>query len=549
MKLKLLAFLLFSAFALSAQQPDSPLVFVPKPKKPAAYLLPDPTPFAATITPEDLKPLVETLASKEMQGRETGEEGQRKAADYIAAQFKALGLPTVADRNTYFQQITLQNESWKDIGLKVGEQEFKNRTDFYVFPAYNPDNPKLELKEVVFVGYGIEDPKYNDYGNTDVKGKAVIFYDGEPMNNDGKSLITGSNARSSWALDWMKKVQLAKKKGAVMVFIVDTQFADNLKSNRRLTSTWGWKPVSTQMEKQANDFVNSLFVSPAVAEAIFGKKAEKAEDAMAALKSGKGFKPVKIKANVEVRLDKESKQLKGSNVVGFIEGSDSILKKEYVLVTAHYDHLGMSDSTVIYYGADDNASGTSGVIEIARAFAEAKKQGVGPKRSVVCMLVSGEEKGLLGSRFYVEFPLFPLKNTVVDINLAMIGRIDEAHTGNPNYVYVIGSDRMSTELHKSVEDVNKRFAKLELDYKYNAPDDPNHFYERSDHYNFAERGIPVVFYFNGTHADYQRPTDTADKIDYTALTKRTQLAFYTAWDIANRPTRLFVDVPQETKKD
>lgn len=549
MKFKLLLFFLLSAFALSAQADTSAPVLA-KPKKVRKYRLPDPQPFAATITPEDLKPLVETLAGAEMQGRETGEEGQRKAADYIAAQFKAIGLPPVADRNTYFQKILLQNETWKDLGLKVGEQEFKNRTDFYVFPAFNPENPKLEMKEVVFVGYGIEDPKYNDYGNADVKGKAVIFYDGEPMGANGKSLITGSEFRSSWSLDWKKKVQLAKKKGAVMAFIVDTKFTENQKANRKLTSTWGWKPTSAMTERQADGFINNLFVSPTVAAAILGKKAEKAEDAMTDLQSGKDFKPVKVKAKIEARFDKDFKRLEGSNVIGFIEGTDPILKNEYVFVTAHYDHLGVADSTVIYHGADDNASGTSGVIEIARAFAEAKKQGIGPKRSVVCMLVSGEEKGLLGSKFYVEFPIFPLDKTVVDVNIDMIGRVDNAHDGNPNYIYVIGSDRLSTDLHKINEEVNERFVKLELDYKYNAPDDPNRFYERSDHYNFAERGVPAIFYFNGTHADYHKPTDTSDKINFNALAKRAQLAFCTAWDVANRLERLNVDVIQEkTKKE
>ena len=505
-------------------------------------------PFASTITASDLKPLVETLAGAGMQGRETGEEGQRKAADYIAAQFKAIGLPTVGDRNSYFQQISLQNETWDDIGLKVGDQEFKNKTDFYVFPSYNPDNPKLDLKEVVFVGYGIEDPKYNDYGDADVKGKAVIFYDGEPMGDNGKSLITGTDSRSFWSLDWKRKVQLAKKKGAIMVFIVDTQFGENQKANRKLTSTWGWKPVSSSTEKQADDFANNLFVSPAVAAAILGKKAEKADDAMALLKSGKEFKPVKVKSKIEVRLDKSIKKLQGSNVIGFIEGTDPYLKDEFVFVTAHYDHLGMPDSAVIYHGADDNASGTSGVIEIARAFADAKKKGIGPKRSVVCMLVSGEEKGLLGSRYYVEYPVFPLMFTIVDINIDMIGRVDEAHKGNPNYIYVIGSDRLSSDLHKINEDMNTRFTQLELDYKYNALDDPNRYYERSDHYNFAERGIPSIFYFNGTHADYHKPTDTADKIDLNALAKRAQLAFCTAWEIANRMERLGVDAPQEKQK-
>jgi Zn-dependent M28 family amino/carboxypeptidase len=206
------------------------------------------------------------------------------------------------------------------------------------------------------------------------------------------------------------------------------------------------------------------------------------------------------------------------------------------------NHLGIADSTVIYHGADDNGSGTSAVIEIARAFAEAKKKGVGPKRSVVCMLVSGEEKGLLGSRFYVDFPLFPLDKTVVDINIDMIGRTDDRHPNNGNYVYVIGSDRLSSELHTINEDANATYTQIELDYKYNDKNDPNHYYERSDHYNFAERGIPAIFYFNGTHADYHRPSDTIEKIDFNALVKRAQLAFYTAWDIANRPDRLRVDV-------
>ena len=540
--------LLLPSFAIWAQRDSTVTRRSPHEKYMSAYGIPDPTPFAKGITAADLKALLDVLASAEMQGRETGEPGQRKAADFIASQFSALGLPEVGDRNSYFQQISLQNNRWNDIGLKVGDQEFKNRSDFYVFPAYNQNAPKLELKEVVFVGYGIDDPKYSDYGNVDVKGKAVVFYDGEPMDNNGKSLITGSEFRSSWSLDWKSKVRLAREKGATMAFIVDPNIEANQRENRQLISTRGWKPKATLGNRQPEEFINNMFISPAVAAAILGKKADKAEDAISALRSGKTFKPVKVKAKLEVRMDKETRYLEGSNVIGFIEGTDPRLKNEYVFVTAHYDHLGMSDSTVIYYGADDNASGTSGVIEIARAFAEAKKQGIGPKRSVVCMLVSGEEKGLLGSRFYVDFPMFPLHRTIVDVNIDMIGRIDNAHIDNPNYIYVIGSDRISPTLHEINETANKQYTQLDLDYKYNAPDDPNHFYERSDHYNFAEQGIPAIFYFNGTHEDYHKPTDTPDKINFDAMAKRAQLAFYTAWDIANRSTRLTVNVPTSGKK-
>lgn len=505
------------------------------------YQLPDAKPFGETITADEMKYLIDTLASKTMAGRETGEEGQRLAADFIAQQFKNLGLPPVGDRRTHFQFIQLQNESWTDIGLKVGSQEFKNRDDFYVFPSENPDQPLLKFKEVVFVGYGIEDEKYNDYGKTDVKGKAVLFYDGEPLDTKGNSLISGNEFRSDWALNWRRKVQLAKQKGAVMVFIVDPNFEESLKANRRKLSTWGWKPQSPGTDKAEKEMINNAFISQKVADAILGKKAGKAEEEFADLRNKEAFKPVKVKSDIEVRLDKEVKHLKGSNVIGFIEGTDETLKKEYVFITAHYDHLGQVDD-VIYHGADDNASGTAGVIEIARAFVEARKNGIGPKRSVVCMLVSGEEKGLLGSKFYVDFPIFPLEATVADINIDMIGRIDERHAGNPDYIYVIGSDRMSTDMHEINEYANRQYTQLELDYKYNDKSDPNRFYERSDHYNFAERGIPVIFYFNGTHADYHKPGDTPDKIDSAAAAKRAKLAFYTAWDIANRPKRLEVNV-------
>jgi hypothetical protein len=554
MKLKLLIFTLLLAFNLPAQtgvQPDptkKAAPVAPVIRKARDYTLPDAKPFAAEIKPDDLKSLLYVLTADSLQGRETGEIGQRKAAQFIAQQFKAAGIPAKADRNTYFQKILLRNDSWADIGLTVGGQEFKNRTDFYVFPAYTSDAPKTALKEVVFIGYGIEDVKYNDYEKADVKGKAVIFYDGEPMSTDGKSLITGSDFRTSWSLDWRKKVRLAKQKGATMVFIVDPKFEESVKKNRKQISTYGWKPVGTEGEMKSGDMINSLFVSPAVATAILGEKASKAMSELSDLQGGKKFKPVKAKAQIEVRLDKESKTLEGSNVLAIIEGSDSLLKKEFVFITAHYDHLGMSDSTVIYHGADDNGSGTSGVIEIARAFQEAKNKGVGPKRTVVCMLVSGEEKGLLGSQYYTEFPIFSLNRTVVDINIDMIGRLDDRHADNPNYVYVIGSDRLSHELHEISEMQNEENTKMELDYRYNAKDDPNRYYERSDHYNFAEQGIPAIFYFNGTHADYHRPTDTADKINFDALAKRAQLAFYTAWEIANRPNRIMVDVIQDKKR-
>jgi hypothetical protein len=542
MKLRFLWLLLLVASTLAAQNDTSNIrkSNLPLEKTKRFYDLTDPTPFMNTITAPELKALLEVLASKSMEGRETGERGQRKAADFIAQQFKEAGIPPQGDRNTYFQKILLANESWSDLSLKVDETSYKNKAEFYVYAAFNNKMPLLNLKELVFIGYGIEDPKYNDYAKADVKGKAVIFFDGEPLAENGYSKITGEMYRSNWSLDWKKKVKLAKDKGATMVFIIDPKFADNLKSNRRAISTGGWKPVASNSDKQSADLVNSIFVSPALGNALLGEKADKILATLADGGTDK-FKPTKVKAKIEVKMDKESTMLEGSNVFAVIEGIDPQLKKEYVLVTAHYDHLGSPDSTLIYYGADDNGSGSSGVIEIARAFQEARKQGIGPKRTVICMLVSGEEKGLLGSKYYVEFPMYPLDKTVVDVNIDMIGRLDEAHKNNPNYIYVIGSDRLSPDLHEINERENYEHTKLELDYKYNAKDDPNHYYERSDHYNFAEKGIPAIFYFNGTHADYHRPTDTVDKINFDALAKRAQLAFLTAWEVADRPSRIAVE--------
>jgi len=199
------------------------------------------------------------------------------------------------------------------------------------------------------------------------------------------------------------------------------------------------------------------------------------------------------------------------------------------------------DGEDIYFGADDDGSGTSAILEIAEAFQNSFLEGNGPKRSILFLHVTGEEKGLLGSKYYTNFPIFPLDKTVTDLNIDMIGRVDEAHTNNPNFVYLIGSDKLSTELHELSEEINERFTQLDLDYTYNDENDPNRFYYRSDHYNFAKNNIPIIFYFNGTHDDYHRTSDTPDKINYEVLAKRTQLIFYTAWEIANRKERIIVD--------
>ncbi|MCF6348391.1 MAG: M28 family metallopeptidase [Flavobacteriaceae bacterium] len=226
------------------------------------------------------------------------------------------------------------------------------------------------------------------------------------------------------------------------------------------------------------------------------------------------------------------------NVIAYIKGTEK--SDEYIVLSAHYDHLGVRGEE-IYNGADDDASGTSAVLEIAEAFQKASKDGKGPKRSIIFLNVTGEEEGLFGSKFYTENPIFPLENTVVNLNIDMVGRFDKKHADNPEFVYLIGADKLSQELHDLSEAVNKKYTNLILDYTYNDENDPNRFYYRSDHYNFAKNNIPIIFYFNGVHEDYHKPTDTADKIRYDLLQKRTQLIFYTAWEIANRENRLVID--------
>jgi hypothetical protein len=227
------------------------------------------------------------------------------------------------------------------------------------------------------------------------------------------------------------------------------------------------------------------------------------------------------------------------NVLAYIEGSEK--PNELIIISAHLDHLGIEMDGTINYGADDDGSGTVAIMEIAQAFNKAKKDGHGPKRSILFLHLTAEEIGKHGSEFYTQHPVFPLENTVANLNMDMIGRVDDIHKDNKDYLYIIGADRLSKELHYLSEKVNNSFFNIDLDYRYNAENDKNHYYTRSDHYNFAKYNIPVIFYFNGEHKDYHKVTDTPDKIDYQLLEKRARLIFATAWQIANQEHRLALD--------
>ena len=227
------------------------------------------------------------------------------------------------------------------------------------------------------------------------------------------------------------------------------------------------------------------------------------------------------------------------NIIAYIEGSE--YPNEYIFLSAHSDHEGIIDGE-IYNGADDNGSGTAAILEMAEAFKKAVTDGYRPKRSIVFLHVTAEEVGLHGSRYYSNNPIFPLEDTVANLNIDMIGRIDDRHADNENYIYLIGADKMSTELHFVAQEANSTFTNLELDYKFNEENEVNRYYYRSDHYNFAVKGIPVIFFFNGEHEDYTKPSDTADKINYPLLAKRTKLVFAIAWYLANAEERLTPEI-------
>jgi len=483
------------------------------------------------------------IASDAFEGRETGTEGNDKAADYIAEQFKKMGIAPGGEDNTYFQLIGFSWERWQEIGLSVHGERYRHLWDYISYPTQNSDLPQLASDKILFLGYGIDDPKYSDYKGVEVKDKILMIYDGEPVDEKGVSYLTGDETLSEWSnKDATKKLILAKAKGAKAVLIIDGFLKDRIQQDRR--KLIGRSYQLGVPDKEGKALVNSVYISPTLAKAIMGEQKRKVIKARKVIQKRRKARHRNLKTDFQLQQVLDSRSIVGRNVLGFLEGSDPKLKEEILAVTAHYDHLGKKGDG-IYNGADDNGSGTSTVLEVADAFVQAAKKRQGAKRSILFMLMTGEEKGLLGSKYYTERPLYPLENTIANMNIDMVGRVDEKHQANPNYIYVIGSNRLSTELHDINEAANTQFTQLELDYTYNAKDDPNRFYYRSDHYNFAERGIPAVFYFNGTHTDYHRTTDTIEKIHFDKMAKIGQLIFHTAWELTNRAERIKVDVLQE----
>lgn len=446
--------------------------------------------YSQIITAADIKQNISVLASDSLEGRETGQPGQRKAANYIAKQYDSFGIPQVD--NAYFQKYAIWYTVPKNVSISINKKELNFMLDFY---------------------------HHSNFSNDTINADYTTFYRKGDLVEANSILFTNELELGADSLSFLLK------SGAKAIFIVQDE--------KRYKN--GLESALTSAEKTNNELKNPVTPVIYITEKAF-KRIFRCRIV------GEKSKTYKMKS--ELKLAVHYLFVEGENVLGFIEGTD--LKNEVVVVSAHYDHLGI-EGDQIYYGADDNASGTSALISLAEAFVQAKKEGNGPRRSVLFLSFSGEEMGLLGSSYYSEHPVFPLENTVADLNIDMIGRIDEQHDTNANYVYLIGSDMLSSDLHNVSESVNKMYSNLELDYTFNDPHDPNQFYYRSDHYNFAKHNIPVIFYFNGVHEDYHQTTDTVDKINFAKVEKISKLVFFTAWELANRDERIVVDKAKNIK--
>lgn len=522
-----LVFCLFLSSFLSAQfissisYPDKTKSIITDPNDPSVKA-------ASSITADELKSILTVLASDEMEGRETGYPGNERAAMYINDYYNQLGTKKIGEDNTHYQNVAFSWTSWNETKMVINKNSYRHLWDYLAFPDRNEAMPPMMTDEVTFVGYGINDKNYNDYKKTKVRNKVIMMYEGLP---DSKLRID-----TSWTLD--RKLAVAKKKGAKLVLVIANDIKELLGQNRKslLGPSLKLGKASTQEIKGANH----IYISPKVAEEIWGKSKNKVIKARDKGRLSGKPKSVKIKTLLSLSNNKKVKTIEGKNVLGYIEGSDK--KDEVIVLSAHYDHIGKKGDDV-YNGADDNASGTSAVMEIAEAFMKAKEEGNGPRRSILFLHVTGEEKGLLGSAYYAENPVFPIKNTIANVNIDMIGRTDKTYKDNPNYIYVIGSDRLSSELHQINEEMNNMYSQLILDYTYNSESDPNRYYFRSDHYNFAQKGIPAIFYFSGVHEDYHMSTDTSEKILFDKMENVARMIFHTAWTLANRDQRIRVTQP------
>lgn len=527
--------------------------------------------FAETITADELAAHLYIFASDYFEGREATTRGQRIAAKYLAAQYQRAGLTPYGrvqtndqrDLRRYFQPFTVYTNRLQSSTLEVrrggevvatsafGPESTDGRS--YLLFGTHPE----ATSSVVFAGYGIRDAEagYDDYAaladvGIDASGKWLLVLGGEPTSADGASLLSSDGEATQWSESLWSKFRAASTVGQMRGILMVTDAgaggedvgATALRQAQAISERVG--SISLEQTGARRSFPPVHVISSDLANEILASSGRDIEGLKQEIDGN--LTPVVLSLDdVEVssRLDHQSVPLETENVIAVVEGTDPELKHEYVVVTSHYDHVGIDptlEGDQIFNGADDDGSGTVALLEIAEAFQMAREEGFGPRRSVMFLNVTAEEKGLLGSRYYSDIdPVVPLENTVANLNIDMIGRHDPTYPGETtDYVYIIGGDLISQDIHDVNDRVNTVIgSSIELSDRFNSPDDPNQFYRRSDHWNFGKHNIPFIFYFTGTHEDYHGVGDSPDKIDYERLERISRLVFGTTWQLANQDER------------
>ena len=516
------------------------------------------------IAESDLKEWLTYIASDELQGRRTYSEGLGAAAGYISSHLKEWGVKPAGDGGTYLQVVKLQGIKVNSNASVTVEVNGQSRTfkdgEGVTFSRQMGGKQTISGDDIVFAGYGLQipDAKIDDYADIDPKGKVVIYMgsQGPASTPAGSNRLLNARGRS------------AVEKGAVAVispgnpaFAGRGQPAPPVPAPAAGRGGRGGTAIQadfTTVQRYDNIITPQLTAQEEFFEFLFsGSDVKFAELNEAAAKREPlprfPLKGVKMTVNVDADYQVVRTQ-RTNNVVGIIEGSDAKLKDTYVALGAHYDHTGYLEGAApaggsanpggctgqtrpeprpgdtINNGADDDGSGTVALMALARAFATGQR----PKRSLLFVWHAGEESGLLGSRFQADYPAVPLDKIVAQLNMDMIGRNHCDDPSKSNHVFIVGSDRISTELHNINEEANASLAKpLALDYEMNDPADPQSIYTRSDHYSYALKGIPIIFFFTGLHQDYHFVTDEVSKIDFPKLARVTQLVHATAARVAN----------------
>ena len=472
--------------------------------------------YAAEISAKRTKQHLKVLASDKFEGRETGKRGAEMAAAYIAHEFKKLKLAAPLN-DSYLQDVLLIETSINVNSLKVNNIKLQLGTDF-IFSG-SGEAKMIDSEELIYIGSGTE----SDLKSTDITGKVVLI------------------RQQGEASEITKRVNFVKNKKPALIFLVNV--------NKKKSDHSHQSDVSLSVKNGIRESIPMRANSPGVIQItteIADKILSRSGKTFGELISGNASQV--LRADIKLAYEPVKRELHSSNVLGYLEGSD--LKDELLVYSAHYDHIGMNPeggNDKVFNGADDDASGTSGVLAIARAFAKAKKEGNGPRRSILFLMFTGEEKNLLGSEYYSLNPVFPMAKTITNLNVDMIGRTGFDYINSPdsnNYCFLVGADRLSTDLHKISENANAIYTKMKIDYKHNAPEDQIYYW--SDHYNFAKNGVPVIFYYNGKHEDYHKGSDEISKINFELLAKRAQLAYFTGWDLVMRDKRPALDI-QSTK--